>query len=438
MKLGGERNAAVLSELAYLCLTAPVGKVGTRSSLREVAIIILDEVISEYPKYSRGYCLKGQAILPPEHGGWADPTVSEDNIEVAYELFSKAEKLSCYEGMFLKGRLLVTSTPLHKSGRMSRVGLEKVKKAAKEGKIARAFVFLAVNYEYPEKYAPDLFKAYLQAEEMDRQKMILKLYKEAAKLGYAAALNDIGTSIELSYGGMKADFDDAKNYYLLAAKNGYIDAFENLGNLYETGMGQKNLNRLNLRKAIHFYRIGTTLRSVNCSHYLATLYDEGVEGVLSRNIFFAEHLYVFSMVLANDKHDEKMANLALRDLCRCYITLVKTNLPESLLCRRAMKHLNYLVGEKCVNRMLASVELCMVRALKERKKAPLEKLVHSRNSGRILRVARGVLKNGGRNIGGERERERRLLHLFGKRFHRVMTDFGMSKSQMSTHSRCRS
>ncbi len=425
--LAGARNPTVLCELAYLCLTAPIGRVGTRSSLRSVAIILLDQVIADFPKYSRAYCVKGQALLPPEHGGWAEPTLKQDCVEIAYDLFSKAEQLQCFEGMFLKGRLLVTSTPVHNSDRMSALGFELVRRAAFEGRIAQAFVFVAANYEYPGKYAPSLFTSLAELGEMERQKVIFDLYNRAAQLGYAAALNDIGTSVELAYAGIAANFDQARRYYLRAAKGGYTDAFENLGNLYETGMGHKDKRRIDLRKALHFYHLGAHLRSVNCAHYLATLYDEGVQNVLKRDVRMAERLYVLSMNLANDNHDEKMASAALKDLCRCYITSIKTSVPESVECRRAMARMNELLGEKSVKQMLLVVEKSIVRALKERRKAPLEKLVHSRNSGRILRTARDVLR--GTRAGNLKVREKRLVHLFGRHNARTMADYGVSKSR---------
>jgi len=73
INLAGTHCPIVICELAQICLTGPVGRMGSRAALRSVALILLDTVLRDMPHFSRALCLKGQALLPPEHGGWAPP-----------------------------------------------------------------------------------------------------------------------------------------------------------------------------------------------------------------------------------------------------------------------------------------------------------------------------------------------------------------------------
>jgi len=405
INLAGTHCPIVICELAQICLTGPVGRMGSRAALRSVALILLDTVLRDMPHFSRALCLKGQALLPPEHGGWAPPMDEttcgtdggngndndNDNIELAYTLFDSAARQGYGEGIFLKGRFLVTTVSIHGSINRARFGLDLVKKAAMEKGIARAYVFTAICYEYPDKYVPSLCTALDHMGSTEREKKILELYERAAELGDAAAMNDMGSSVETEYGGLKADFEAAKNYYVRAIQAGYVNAFENLGALYEMGMGGKASERIDVKKALGYYKLGAQMRSFSCAYYLAQVYDEGIKGTLERNCEMAARLYKQAMLCASDSHDNKLAAQILKDLCALYVTRAKIHPMTSAESTGALRCLRQLLGKKGARITMASVEKNLVRALTMRKKGPLEKLVTSRNSGRILAYCKGRL-----------------------------------------------
>ncbi|HTA16307.1 MAG TPA: tetratricopeptide repeat protein, partial [bacterium] len=73
-------------------------------------------------------------------------------------------------------------------------------------------------------------------------------YKQAAKLGYPAAQNNVAVMYETGHGVM-LDYGEAFQYFSAAAASGDGFAAERLGRLYEHGLGTKR----NLAEAYRWY-----------------------------------------------------------------------------------------------------------------------------------------------------------------------------------------
>lgn len=66
-------------------------------------------------------------------------------------------------------------------------------------------------------------------------------------------------------------FDLAEEYYLMAAKQGNVDAYECLGNIYYYGrVGQPDYE-----KAFHYYKLASDLGDVIAAYKLADMYKNG-------------------------------------------------------------------------------------------------------------------------------------------------------------------
>lgn len=376
--------ATALVDIAKLCLSAPVGRVGTGRALRAVAVLLCDEVLRKMPLNAHALCVKGEALLPFVHYGKNDPRAPRSVLQEAYFMFDTACKQGNTLATFLKGRWLLSMEPLHKDSSQARLGASCVKAAA-QANCARALVFLAHRYEYPELDRTVSFAADLPKGKMMREKFILDFYKRAADRGDADALNDIGTSYAEGYGGLGKDFDSAVEYYVRAIEAGSLHAYDNLGTHYETGMGGKYPDRVDFTKALYYYRRGARERCPKCAYNLAAAHEEGMSGSLLRNTKKAERYYRHSLKLADDANDALTASKTLKDLVALYLTRIKLNAPESEAVLTARKRLSkYVNNQKMIDGMMTKVNKAVAAAAKS-KPAALSKLLGDVNSKVITR-----------------------------------------------------
>eukprot|EP00171_Calliarthron_tuberculosum_P001749 IDg1749t1 len=218
-------------EFASLCLDGPVGVVGTRRTLRATAILLLDKVLAEQPDCARALCLKGEALLSPEHLGKAGLETPMILHKEAFALFCKAADTGCVKAKFLKGRWLVTMAAIHNSDVKTAEG-KKLIKECREAGVRSALLFLSQCYEFPGRFSPMWFSKDIPKSRKDRQRIFLDLTMGAVELGDADALNDVGSSYATAYGGLQHDFEAAERYYLRAIRAGSLHAFHNLAIQY--------------------------------------------------------------------------------------------------------------------------------------------------------------------------------------------------------------
>lgn len=321
-------GSAAYVEFAKNCIQCPVGKVGTRRSLRAVGVMLLDKVIAKDPNYAPALCGKGEAMLPPIHVGKADTDVPGPVLKEVFNLFNKAAELGDNEGRFLRGRWLLSMSPVHKSTQLASEGKADIHAAVKEG-LPRAMVFLAQCYEFPGRFSSISFAKELPSSRVAREKKVLDLYLRAANLGDPDALNDVGSSYATGYAGLTHDFDTAAKYYVRAIQAGSQHAFDNLGTHYETGMGGRAQDRIDIPRALHYYRHGARMRCSKCAHNLGAAYEEGMPGALEIDTRKAEKYYRHTLYLADDDNDTMTASRALKDLVALYITRLKVHAPDS-------------------------------------------------------------------------------------------------------------
>lgn len=395
---------AVHCELARLCLDGRLGRVGERHTMRKVAAEVLQYTLSKAPLYAPALCLRGESLLPPEHGGLGAPDAPAHALEEAYCLFSRAAALGDSEALFLQGRFQVTTAPSHGNVELADDGLKRVLRAAERG-VARAYIFAAICHEFPTKYAP--IPSLVRCKK--RARTILDLYTRAAELGDAAALNDVGTSIAMGYSDLRPDFDEASRHYASAIRGGYVEGFENIGKHYETGMDGAADVRIDYLKALLYYKQGTRLRSANCARHLARWYNEGV--VVEEDMEKAVELYSVGLWIANDEHNYITCSEILKELSALYVCLLKMNTMVSEKARAARDTLQRYLGAKSVASILADVDEAVFKALMGRRKK-LNSLLGGHNCKRLLKYCKNTLNS---TLGENPASCDELEHVFGRR-----------------------
>lgn len=405
-------GASALVEFATLCLTGPVGLVGSRRALRATAILLLDMVLDSEPTHAVALCRKGEALLPPKHTGKADVDTPMYVLKEAYAHFCKAADTGNLEGKFLKGRWLITMSLVHKHSARAIEGRKLVRECAEKG-VARALVFLAQCYEFPGRFSPVAFAKDVPSGRLARERVILDLYMRAAELGDADALNDVGSSYATSYAGLPPDFDAAVRYYIRAIQAGSLHAFDNLGTHYETGMSSMYPDRIDNAKALHYYQRGASLRCAKCCANLASAYEEGLPGVLRRDTAKAEQYYRHTVFLADDDNDALAASRALKDLVALYVARIKMNPPGSDCVRVTMKKLDMWLPRPMIAATLADVDKAIVVAVRGKTKQIVD-LLGEFNGTQVSEYAKQLVERVRRNEEGASESDTRNLdHVFG-------------------------
>ena len=100
----------------------------------------------------------------------------------------------------------------------------------------------------------------------------MKFYRRAADLGNLRARTNIGEMFERGWS-VAPNLDEAVLWYRLAARNGWPNALDTLGNLYRKGRDDqgRGLDR-NPAEAIRLYRIAAELDSTNAMNNLGQIY----------------------------------------------------------------------------------------------------------------------------------------------------------------------
>lgn len=352
--------------------------------LRAVAVTLLDGIIesgdSSDPVVADAMCLKGELLLPYVYYGKNVAHVPRSVLQEAYTLFERAASPL---GTFLKGRWLLSMEPLHKDASEAEIGRQCVKNAAEEG-CARALVFLAHRYEYPELDRGVSFAGDVPKGKVARENFILGLYLKAAELGDPDALNDVGTSYAEGYGQVVCDFDRAVDYYVRAINMGSLHAFDNLGTHYETGMGGRCPDRVDFEKALFYYRMGVESRCPKCAYNLGAAHEEGMQAVLQKDLVLAERFYNLSILLADDCNDLQTAVKSLKDLTALLVTRIKMGNPDDAEVERMKGELVGLnKGEERAGRLWARIHKAIGQAVKGRT-AGLTELLGDENARMIV------------------------------------------------------
>ena len=366
-----------LLEFANILVKGPVGIVGSRRQLRATAMQLIDKVLEMDENHVLALCMKGEMLMPKRFFGTGHANTPNSIMKLAYAYFTKADLLGSREGRFLRGRWLMTMMSIHQSAAKRREGKRYVDEAAMAGH-ARAYVFKAQMLEFPDNYGWDgTVKA------SDRQ-MIVKWYMKAAEMGNGEALNDVGSSYASSFGGLPSDFDAAVKYYVRAIKAGCLTAFENLGTHYETGMSGIALDRIDYRKALHYYRAGMQMRCAKCAFNMASAYDEGLGDVVAKNFDLAEKYYKHCMLLAYDEEDEGMKLKATKALVAMYVTCLKLSEPGSEAVQLYMDKLRVWLNKRMLAGTLAQVNKCLAAAVDSGEVVDLEELLGSGGARELL------------------------------------------------------
>lgn len=382
----------VLIRLARVLDRHSLGLTGRRPALRLVAFKLLQHVLHTTPHNIDALCLKGEMLLPWKHYGRAHIETPVQVLEEALHAFDKASNTPL--GLFLKGRLLLTMEPIHKDSQKAKLGRQCVLDAA-NANCARALVYLAHRYEYPQLDSIAKFASDVPKDRLARERYIVSLYKIAAEAGDADALNDLGTSHAQAYGGLKPDFDQAAHFYSLAIKAGSLHAFENLGSHYETGMNMCCPDRIDLKKAVYFYRLGARKGCPKCAYNLAAGYEEGMDNVLQRDLKHAEKYYWLALALGNDLNDVQSIARTIKDLLAFYITRIKLGGRDDVETVAYEKKLrNALPTDADRDMLMAKANKCVRTLVRSGDKEPLEEMLGEDNANSIAERVKQVLKTG--------------------------------------------
>jgi hypothetical protein len=176
-------------------------------------------------------------------------------------------------------------------------------------------------------------------------------------------------------------------------------------------------DRIDLDKALRYYRLGAKRKCPKCSLNLAMAYEEGmgevdvktgIYAVLSRDLERAEKYYKHAIALADDVSDFATQRRASKDLAALYITSIKLSNAKSCPAARASKRLRALVPDPEVFEATLSDVHCAIGLAVRGRGRELEKMLGDHNAQAVTDRARKLLK--------ARDEERsatELAHLFG-------------------------
>lgn len=403
----------VLLSYANLCLTGPVGLVGNRSALRVVANLLLDTIIERQPNHAEALCLKGEALLPPGHYGKSDPFTPRSVLQEAYVLFARAAASGSTVASYLQGRWLHANEFLHKNPDQTRVGRDYILSAARRDS-PHALLYLTQDYE-ASKSAESLSDFCSPTSSiLECEQRVLELYTRAANNGSGDALNDIATAYAQGYGGLPLDFDKAVFFYKAAIRLGSILAFDNLGTHYETGMDGNCEDRIDHKLALYYYRQGAKKRCPKCAYDLGAAYEEGMKGLLNRDLRKAEKFYLLTLRLADDANDSATGGRALFELSALYVTRAKLDVPGGTDGLQAMDNFNRLIRDQdivdtYVRKVNRAISAC--HRVKGRRISALAKLVGDKNASLIIDHLSAINK---RVAEGDAVAFNQLNHILGK------------------------
>lgn len=378
---------------AKLCLYGPVGRIGHRSDLRVVANLLLDTLLEKNPIDTEALCMKGEALLPPSHYGRNDPFTPRTVLKEAYVLFSRASANGSALATFLMGRWLLANEFLHKDPEQVQLGRDHIVSAANRG-CARALAFLAQEYFHSKSTSSPYFKD-IPKGKMLKEHRVLELYIHAAKLGDGDALNDIGASFAQGYGGLPLDFDKAVLFYKAAITQGCLMAYDNIGTHYETGMDNHCPDRVDHSLALRYYHLGVKKRCPKCAYNLGAAFEEGMGGLIKRDVRKAENYYLLSLRLAHDANDAQTGGRVLYDLAAFYITRVKLDCPDGEDGLQAMRCLTQLLRhQETINGFIARVNSAIATCQRSRgnRYSSLAKVVGDQNAKLIMTHLRALEK----------------------------------------------
>ena len=118
-------------------------------------------------------------------------------------------------------------------------------------------------------------KLVLIYQKTDDYQNALKWLEEDALSGNEEAINELGNVYLNGLLGVNKDYNKAFGYYQKASDIGYFDAINNLGYMYDLGLGIKQ-DRL---KAIEIYEVAATKGSIRALYNLGISYINGLDGV---------------------------------------------------------------------------------------------------------------------------------------------------------------
>jgi TPR repeat protein len=118
-----------------------------------------------------------------------------------------------------------------------------------------------------------LFDEGLSAHNVKNYSEAMRLFKLAAAKGHAAAQNNIGSMYENGVGVVQ-DPAEAVKWYRMAATQGNVSAQYNLGLMYTFGRGVVQ----NYREAMHLYSLAASRGDAEAQGNLAYMYLSGISG----------------------------------------------------------------------------------------------------------------------------------------------------------------
>lgn len=371
----------LILRIAKLCLTGPVGRVGERRSLRAVAMKLLDHVLNK-EKNVQAMCLRGEILTPAEQGGYNDPFTPRLVLQEAHLMFQLASASGDATALFLQGRWLMLNEPLHRKKSQVEEGRKLILQAIDLG-CARAMNFLAetldkADYESKDDVSNELglfiqrlpinARGTNKGSRLQRERYIFNLYVQSSKLGDASAMNDMGACFSAGYAGLEKDFDLATSFYKASIKQGSNIAYDNLGTHFETGMDGTFPEKIDRAQALKYYRDGARERVPKCAYYLALCYEEGIPGILTKDVDRALRYYKHALMLADDHYDIHTAQQAIRNICQLYFTQIKlTNYPKSKETKFRMREVRFIIRDKeTVMRSIDGLNQAISTALRSR------------------------------------------------------------------------
>ncbi len=401
-------NLEAMVEFATILISGPVGLVGSRRGLRASAVLLLDKVLEEEDGHTTALCVKGEMLLPRQLFGTGPSQTPYSVIEEAYAYFCKADLLGSGEGRFLRGRWLVTMSPVHKNSKKTREGMRYVEEAAAAGH-ARALVFMAQVLEFPGKFG----WGEGPPSEADLEKAV-ELYRKAAELGNAGALNDLGSSYATGFGGLPYDFDEAVRCYARSIKAGGLMAFENLGTHYETGMTGEAPDRVDFEKALYYYKQGAKLRCAKCAYNIAAAFAEGLGNVVQRDSDIHERYLQYCILLAEDDNDDAMLEMVSKKLVAFHMFQIVTNEPGSEIVIKTLDKLRKWMNDRVMKVTMDHLHNCLAYAVKNNDPIECHALLGSTNGRIAFKVAIELAEESNREDGDlDDKTQQRLKHVFG-------------------------
>jgi TPR repeat protein len=247
---------------------------------RSAAVRLVDEALALQPNCAAALNARGEMAR--------DGLGCRKDVDDAVSFFERAVRAGSAEAQFLLGKLLACRAGAvvgnDAEARRLAVRAKHLLFEALERGEGRAAVVIGHLYEYRAEAKNAVVSSVFDSgcTGVAHERAALRMYERAAGLGAAEAINSIGTCHALGYAGLETSFERALDFFSRAFEEGSLNAADNAGLLFETGLDGRFPAERDVESAISWYRRGMRRGHAPSTVHLAQLCNDGWGGESGR------------------------------------------------------------------------------------------------------------------------------------------------------------